>query len=75
MVKIEKKKKSGKNDITKEFQVILKVIESNGKTTKSAKVKSRGNSINLHLLMIKLLNAKNRRSSKNIMDLMKHLIF
>ena len=75
MVKIEKKKKSGKNDITKEFQVILKVIESNGKTTKSAKVKSRRNSINLHLLMIKLLNAKNRRSSKNIMDLMKHLIF
>ena len=75
MVKIEKKKKGGKNDITKEFQVILKIIEGNGKTTKSAKVKSRGNSIDLHLLMIKLLNAKNIRCSKKVMDLMKHLIF
>ena len=46
---------SGESNITKEFDAIL---DNNGTTTKSISVKSRGNNINLHLLIIKLLNTE-----------------
>lgn len=54
---------------------MLKEVRNNGKTTKSASVKNRGNSINLHHLIKKLLNSENKRCSKRIMDFMKHLVF
>ena len=51
-----KEDKSGKNNNTKTFEAILKQVRNNGEATKSASVKSCGNSINLHHLIIKLLN-------------------
>ena len=70
-----KEDKSDKNNITQEFHSVLKEVRNNGKTTKSASVKNRGNSINLHHLIKKLLNSENKRCSKRIMDFMKHLVF
>lgn len=48
---------SGKSNINKKFDVILKEITNNGRATKSINVKSRAGNINSHLLIRKLLNS------------------
>ena len=65
--------KSGEITITKEFDATLKHIKNNGRATKSITVKSHDNNINLHSLIIKLLN-REKTAIKKIMDLMKDLI-
>ena len=58
----------------KKFDAILKGIKNNGRTTKPISVKSHGCNINLHPLIIKLING-GKTVVKKIMDLMKYLIF
>ena len=41
----------------KKFDAILRDIENNGRTTKPISAKSPGGNINLHSLIIKLINA------------------
>ena len=53
---------SGKSKITKDFDEILK---DNGRTTKQINVKSNGSNINLHSLIIKLLNTEKTVPKKN----------
>ena len=48
---------SGKSNINKKFDVILKEITNNRRATKSINVKSRAGNINSHLLIRKLLNS------------------
>lgn len=48
---------SGKSNINKKLDVILKDITNNGRATKSINVKSRAGNINSHLLIRKLLNS------------------
>ena len=59
------KDESDKRKITKMFYAILKDIKSNGRTTKPISVKSDGGNINLHPLIIKLLNARKMVLKKN----------
>ena len=69
---------SDESDYTKNFEAIFKNMKVSKKSTESISVKSRGKNINLHPLIIKLLNAKKKkkkRCSKKIMNLMKYLIF
>ena len=68
------KDKSDESKITKRFDTILKDINSNGRTTKLISFKNHGSNINIHPLIIKLLYVE-KPCSKNIMDLMKYLIF
>ena len=49
---------SDESDNTKNFEAIFKNIKVSKKSTESISVKSRGKNINLHPLIIKLLNAK-----------------
>ena len=55
---ITEEDKDGESNITKEFDAILKDIKDNGKTVRLISVKSHGNNIDLHPLMINLLNAE-----------------
>ena len=61
----------GEINISKEVDVILEDTENNGKTAKSISVKSCGRNINLHQLIIKLINAE-EMVLKNITDLVKY---
>ena len=47
------------------FDSILKDVKNNGKTIKSIRVKSRGNDVNLCLLIIKLLNTEKEMLKKD----------
>ena len=49
---------NSESNFTKEFDAILKNIKNNGKTAKSINVKNHGSSINLHPLVIKLINGE-----------------
>ena len=56
--------------MTKEWDTILNYMKNNGKTTEAISVKSCSNTINLHPLVIKLLNPEKNSAQKN-MNLMK----
>ena len=75
----KEKDMSDESDYTKNFEAIFKNMKVSKKSTESISVKSRGKNINLHPLIIKLLNAKKKKKkkwcSKKIMNLMKYLIF
>ena len=47
------------------FDSILKDVKNNGKTIKSVRVKSRGNDVNLCLLIIKVLNTEKKMLKKD----------
>ena len=49
---------NSESNFTKEFDAMLKNIKNNGKTAKSINVKNHGSSINLHPLVIKLINGE-----------------
>ena len=49
---------SGESNVTKQFDAILEDIKNNGKTAKSISVNNQGGNINLHTLIMKLLNAE-----------------
>ena len=66
--------KSRESNIGKKFDTILTDIKNDRKSTKSIRVKSLGNNISVHPLIIKVLNTE-RRCSKKIMGLTKHLFF
>ena len=50
--------KSDESKIDKKLDAIFKGIKNNGRTSKPISVKSYGSSINLHPVIIKLLNAR-----------------
>ena len=55
---------SDESDYTKNFEAIFKNMKVSKKSTESISVKSRGKNINLHPLIIKLLNAKKKKKKK-----------
>ena len=57
--------KRGESNIAKEFDAITQDIKNNGRTTKSISAESHGSNINLHSLILKLLNAEKRYSKKD----------
>ena len=59
---------SNGSDITKAFDAIWKVIKNNGRTTKLTNVKSRGNTFNLHPVIMKLLRAEKTERKKYEFD-------
>lgn len=61
----------GESNISKEVDAILEDIENNRKTATSISVKSCGRNINLHQLIIKLINAE-EMVLKNVMNLVKY---
>ena len=65
IVKIEKKIRVVKLILLKWFDSILKDVKNNGKTIKSIRVKSRGNDVNLCLLIIKVLNTEKKMLKKD----------
>ena len=57
---------SGESNITKDFDAVLKDIRNNEKNTKSVCIESCGSNINLHPLIIKLLDAEKNSAQKRI---------
>ena len=55
---------SDESDYTKNFEAIFKNMKVSKKSTESISVKSRGKNINLHPLIIKLLNAKKKKKKR-----------
>ena len=66
---ISDKDKNDESKTAKKFDAISKDIKNNERTTKTISAKNHGRYINLHPLIIQLINA-GKQCSKKIMDFM-----